>query len=80
MSNARRRDRAAGLHRDALGLEAAGLTVWRRVLLGNSSFGLFDGNWAAVWPALLWPIWGLALGAATLAYYYRRKGGTSRPD
>ena len=25
-------------------------------------------------PELLWPLWGGALGAATLAYYYRRRG------
>ena len=31
-------------------------------------------NWAALAPELLWPLWGAALGAATLAYYYRRRG------
>ena len=31
-------------------------------------------NWAAVAPELLWPAWGAALGAATLAYHYRRRG------
>jgi hypothetical protein len=30
-------------------------------------------NWAALAPELLWPLWGAALGAATLAYYYRRR-------
>lgn len=58
---------------------SAGLTIWRRILLGNSIFSLFDGNWAAVWPALLWPIWGIALGAATLAYYFRRQAEGLRP-
>lgn len=33
-----------------------------------------EGDWAALAPELLWPIWGTALGAATLAYYYRRRG------
>jgi hypothetical protein len=27
----------------------------------------------ALAPELLWPVWGVALGAATLAYYYRRR-------
>jgi hypothetical protein len=31
-------------------------------------------NWATIAPELLWPAWGVALGAATLAYYYRRRG------
>jgi hypothetical protein len=33
-----------------------------------------DG-WATTAPGLLWPVWGAALGAATVAYYYRRRGG-----
>jgi hypothetical protein len=41
--------------------------------------GVFDrffgpGNPATYAPELLWPIWGFALAAATLAYYYRRRG------
>ena len=35
---------------------------------------LTANNWATVGPELLWPLWGAALGAATLAYYYRRRG------
>ncbi len=42
--------------------------------LGDSALTLGNGNWAAIAPELLWPVWGLALGAATLAYYYRRRG------
>jgi hypothetical protein len=30
-------------------------------------------NWAVLVPELLWPVWGPALGAAALAYYYRRR-------
>jgi hypothetical protein len=38
-------------------------------------FALIDEeDWAALAPELLWPIWGVALGAATLAYYFRRRG------
>jgi hypothetical protein len=32
-------------------------------------------NWATVHvPELFWPVWGGALGAATLAYHLRRRG------
>ncbi len=34
--------------------------------------GMVDGFWIYV-PQLLWPVWGVALGAATLAYYLRRR-------
>jgi hypothetical protein len=57
----------------------AGLMFVRLTLLGGFSLG--DGivltlgeDWAAIAPELLWPIWGVALGAATLAYYLRRRG------
>lgn len=30
-------------------------------------------NWGAVGPTFLWPLWGVALGAAALAYYLRRR-------
>ncbi len=36
-----------------------------------------DG-WATTAPGLLWPVWGAALAAATLAYYYRRRGRCAR--
>jgi hypothetical protein len=29
-------------------------------------------GWGMVVPGLLWPLWGAALGAATVAYYLRR--------
>ena len=47
----------------------SGLMVWRGMLGGR-----FDGDWSAGTPALLWPLWGAALGAATLAYHRRRRG------
>jgi hypothetical protein len=34
---------------------------------------LAAGDWVYV-PSLLWPVWGVALAAATLAYYLRRRG------
>jgi hypothetical protein len=51
----------------------AGLTFWRRTLLGTTTFSLAGGDWAALAPELLWPLWGVALGAATLAYHLRRR-------
>ncbi|WP_326588452.1 NYN domain-containing protein [Streptomyces sp. NBC_01294] len=36
---------------------------------GNHPFG-----WGTNYPAMLWVVWGAALGAATLAYYLRRRG------
>jgi hypothetical protein len=53
---------------------AAGLMFGRRTALGMGTFSLTGGDWAALAPELLWPFWGAALGAATLAYYYRRRG------
>ncbi|WP_245208837.1 hypothetical protein [Gottfriedia endophytica] len=31
-------------------------------------------NWGATTPLLLYPVWGIALGIATIFYYYRRQG------
>lgn len=36
------------------------------------------GEWVHL-PSLLWPVWGVALGAATLAYYLRRHCAPSEP-
>jgi hypothetical protein len=57
----------------------AGLMFVRLTLTGKLGAILGEGvlgaeNWAALAPELLWPLWGAALGAATLAYYYRRRG------
>ncbi|MCX5065007.1 NYN domain-containing protein [Micromonospora lupini] len=32
------------------------------------------GTWALYVPSLFWPVWGVALGAATIAYHLRRRG------
>jgi hypothetical protein len=58
---------------------SAGLMFVRLTLTGGLDAILGEGvlgaeNWAALAPELLWPLWGAALGAATLAYYYRRRG------
>jgi hypothetical protein len=55
----------------------AGLMYVRLTLtgaLGDVFTFIDDEDWAALAPELLWPLWGVALGAATLAYYYRRRG------
>jgi hypothetical protein len=57
----------------------AGLMFVRLTVTGRLGAILGEGvltteNWAALAPELLWPLWGAALGAATLAYYYRRRG------
>jgi hypothetical protein len=55
----------------------AGLMFVRLTLLGTigKAFTFVDTeDWAALAPELLWPLWGVALAAATLAYYYRRRG------
>jgi hypothetical protein len=39
--------------------------------------GSFDnpkGDWGATVPETIWPVWGIALATATLAYYFRRRG------
>ena len=55
---------------------SAGLMFLRLTLLrtmGAVFPAISPENWAALAPELLWPLWGGALAAATLAYYYRRR-------
>jgi hypothetical protein len=49
---------------------SAGLQVVR----GFLADGFPADGWATTAPGLVWPLWGVALGAATLAYHYRRRG------
>jgi hypothetical protein len=51
-------------------LTAAGLTVWRQAVAGAATFDA--GIWAASAPVMLPPVWGVALGIATLGYRRRR--------
>jgi hypothetical protein len=62
---------------------SAGLMYVRLVLSGR--LGITEvldldlgENWATIAPELLWPLWGVALGAATYAYYLRRRGTCRR--
>jgi len=41
---------------------------------GGKDIGIIGGILFHVGPTLLFPLWGLALAAATLGYYYRRRG------
>jgi hypothetical protein len=54
----------------ALVVTSAGLSFIRLFLAGRAP----AEGWATIAPELIWPVWGVALGAATLAYYYRRRG------
>lgn len=52
----------------------AGLEHYRAAILGYFPEGSMGENWGTVAPGYLWPLWGVALGAATYAYYLRRRG------
>ncbi|WGW13612.1 hypothetical protein LWF01_07605 [Saxibacter everestensis] len=56
---------------------AAGLGMIAQLTLGTGIGMQKDiaENWAAFVPTLLWPLWGVALAAATFAYWVRRRGG-----
>ncbi|HEU4630638.1 MAG TPA: hypothetical protein VFS08_12885 [Gemmatimonadaceae bacterium] len=51
---------------------AAGLAIVRLWAAGR--FVIEPESWLGSLPMLLWPLWGAALAAATLAYHYRRRG------
>ncbi len=57
---------------------AGGLMFLRFAVTGEFRLGenrvTLRENWAALVPELLWPIWGTALAAAALAYWYRVRG------
>ena len=40
--------------------------------------GFPEEGWGTTAPSLLWPVWGIALGAATFAYHLRRRGRCGR--
>jgi hypothetical protein len=60
---------------------SAGIMFWRVTLGGGFELGewtlTIENSWAALLPELVWPIWGVALGAAALAYHLRRRGRCS---
>lgn len=50
----------------------AGISMIRQVITDAAGFD-FAADWAAFGPTFLWPLWGVALGAATLGYALRRR-------
>ena len=62
----------------AIIVTSAGLMFLRVAIAGTFRLGdnivTLDENPAALAPELLWPVWGVALGAAALAYWYRTRG------
>lgn len=50
-------------------ITAAGVCVLRVYLTGQFE----TVQLSAIWPMLLWPLWGLGLGVATVGYYRRRQ-------
>ncbi|WP_139122914.1 hypothetical protein [Cellulosimicrobium cellulans] len=57
----------------AVAVLPAGLSLVAAGLEGGQ-LALTADSWGAVGPALLWPLWSVALGAATYAYWLRRRG------
>ncbi len=56
----------------ALLLVPAGISMIRQVLGPDAAFDPV-ADWAAYGPTFLWPLWGVALGVATLGYALRRR-------
>lgn len=63
-------------------VSSAGLMFVRFAVSGTFTLGddpvTLTENWGALVPELLWPVWGVALGAATLAYHYRTRARCGR--
>ncbi|MFI7425481.1 hypothetical protein ACIBPB_00690 [Micromonospora sp. NPDC049836] len=60
-------------------LVALSVTAATLGLMSNPEFWQLAGGLSLTSaPMLLWPLWGVALGAATLAYHLRRRGGCAR--
>jgi hypothetical protein len=58
----------------AVAVTAAGLALLSQPAVWD---GLTDLN-VGILPMVLWPVWGIALGAAALAYHLRRRGSCAR--
>ncbi len=56
----------------AIVLVPSGISMIRQVLTRAAGFD-FIADWAAFGPTFLWPLWGVALGVATLGYALRRR-------
>jgi hypothetical protein len=60
----------------ALLVTSAGMMFVREFAVGR--FHLTADTWGLFLPEMLWPLWGAALAAATLAYHLRRRGRCAR--
>lgn len=59
----------------AAAVTSAGLSFWRMVFAGDLwAVPGATSDWAAWAPEMLWPVWGVALAVACLAYLGRRAG------
>ena len=59
----------------AAAVTSAGLSFWRMVVAGDLwAVPGATSDWAAWAPEMLWPVWGVALAVACLAYLGRRAG------
>ena len=59
----------------AAAVTSAGLSFWRMVVAGDLwAVPGATSDWAAWAPEMLWPVWGVALAVACLAYLGRRVG------
>jgi hypothetical protein len=57
----------------AVAVLPAGLSLVA-VGLGEGQLAFTADRWGAIGPMILWPLWSVALGAATYAYWLRRRG------
>ncbi|MBM7588129.1 hypothetical protein JOC86_004704 [Bacillus pakistanensis] len=57
-------------------ITVAGLKTSIQIISGivNGTFSITIDNWGEFGPTLFWLPWGISLGAATFAYYMRRRG------
>jgi hypothetical protein len=66
-------------------LAVGGIVIWSGLIRmaaavaagGAKGMGIIWELFFAVGPTLLFPVWGVALAVAALAYYYRRRGPCS---
>jgi hypothetical protein len=58
----------------AVAVLPAGLSLLAVTFDGGAPALTADGSWSTLGPIFLWPLWSVALGAATYAYWLRRRG------
>jgi hypothetical protein len=59
-------------------LMVGGITIGSRFAqMSDTAAAVGEDIWIVVGPTLLFPLWAISLAAATLGYYYRRRGPCS---